>query len=399
MLERFGAHGAIGCLLVLIGNAPSEARQSADPMARPILHWGASGTHAHQIDLSGLPIVHDTVFYYEHEFGTYPRFWNGVEQNGGTPHRVNLQAHLAKVRADVPKKIPHPAWDGFACIDFESWHPVWDLAPRVFRDAAVQQVLLSDPKLSEPIAIGIAKARHEIAAREFMLQTIEVCKSMRPRTRWGYFNLPSDGHAAYVSRTPWLWEASTAFFPAVSVDKMCIESGVPGPGQTSLAAYRAHVDRAVGLARSVSPGKPVIAVGWLRYPEFNSVYAFQFLTHLDLGELLRRPREQGADGMILWDYIANPGLVVPYSLYVQTSVRPAVDHLVSQDPAWRFLPGDSNDDGRVEYRDVISVLSSWGFDYRPGSGSGDANRDGLVDFGDIFSVMMGMGTSSAYPVP
>ncbi len=402
MSGRRVAHGAIGCVIVMmIGSATCDARQSAGSLARPLLHWGASGTNAHQIDLTGLPILHDTVFYYEHQFGRYPRFWNGVAENGGSPHYNDLAAHLAKVQSDVPKKIPDPAWSGFACIDFESWHPVWDLSPRAFRDAAVQQVKNEQPNLSAELALSLAKSRHEIAAKEFLLRTIEACKALRPKARWGFFNMPASTHQGYVSQTAWLWEGSTAFFPAVSVDNMTVNHTSPGPGQTTIWMYRLHVDLGVGLAKSVGPGKPVIGVGWLRYPDFNPVYAFQFLTPTDVREMLQRPRAAGADGIILWDFINTASLVAPYSSFVQSTVRPAVDLLVSQDPLWRFIPGDANDDQSVDYHDLMSVLSAWATDYRPttGTGYGDASRNGIVDFGDVFSVTMNLGAGNSRTVP
>ncbi len=375
-----------GCLFLLCVAAASSARQSSEPQASRILHWGASGQYAKQVNFIGMPVASDVVFFYEHEFGKYPRFWNGVAENGGTPYRASLGTHLAKVRTDIVKKINYTYWRGFGVIDFESWHPLWDLSPQAFRTGAVQQTMRENPALTQSQATTLARTRHEIAAKEFMLQTIAVCKEVRPLASWGFFNMPADGQSPWVSSTPWLWEASTAFFPAVSVDRFGVASGVPGPGQGTVAAYRAHVQRAVSLARSVAAGKPVLAVGWLRYPDFNPYYKFQFLSDLDLWELLNHQRLMGADGLIFWDYIGDPSLVLPYSRYVQVNLRAAVERLVAEDPLWHYLLGDADSDGSVNYNDIFACLSAWGADYRPLTGFGDADRNGLVEFKDVLSV-------------
>jgi len=52
-----------------------------------------------------------------------------------------------------------------------------------------------------------------------------------------------------------------------------------------------------------------------------------------------------------------------------------------------LCPGDANLDGVVNFDDLVSVLSHWLLDYRPGTGEGDANLDGVVDFDDITAVL------------
>ncbi len=386
MSAGFFNRTAVGCLFLLSFACAAGARQSSEPQPRKVLHWGASGSYALQINLVGLPIQHDVIFFYEHLFGKYPRFWNGVAENGGTPFRANLSAHLTKVSSDVTKRIPRVDYSGFVVIDFESWHPLWDLCPLAFRQGAVKQERSANPSLTEAQATSLARSRHEVAAKEFMVRTIEVCKSIRPQAYWGFFNLPADGQSAWVSATPWLWDACKAFYPAVTVERFGVESGIPGPGQQTIAAYRARVERAIGTARFAADGKPVLGVGWLRYPDYNPYYKFQFLSDLDLREHLRHQREVGADGLIFWDAINDSTLAAHYSRYAQMNLRPAVERLISEEPSWRYIPGDANSDGLVNYDDIFACLSAWGRDYRPVTGLGDANLDGLVDFSDLIDI-------------
>lgn len=51
------------------------------------------------------------------------------------------------------------------------------------------------------------------------------------------------------------------------------------------------------------------------------------------------------------------------------------------------LAGDADRNGMVNFADVTSVLSTWGMDYSPNSGTGDADYDGDVDFADITAVL------------
>ncbi len=306
--------------------ARALSRENPEVALRTLpLHWGVGGSHAAAVDLTGLPIRRDTVFFYEHLLGKYPRFWNGRPENGGTPHRADLAGHIEKVRQDVKRAIPDPGWNGFAVIDFESWHPIWELCPSQFQRLAAEQVRSENSWLDAAGAARLAKARHESAARTFVLQTIELCKSVRPAARWGFFNSPADGQQAFVEKAPWLWEAQTAFFPVVSVDKQGIEQGVPKPGQADVALYRAHARRAVEVAKRVAGDKPVIAIGWLRYPEFNEAFALQFLEEFDLIELLREPRSAGADGLIFWDNVSEPSLATQYQNYLRITLRPLLD--------------------------------------------------------------------------
>ena len=59
------------------------------------------------------------------------------------------------------------------------------------------------------------------------------------------------------------------------------------------------------------------------------------------------------------------------------------------------LPGDMNDDGVVNSRDLDIVRSWWGEEVEPGRGDrGDANGDGLVNSADLDIVHANWGAGS-----
>lgn len=70
------------------------------------------------------------------------------------------------------------------------------------------------------------------------------------------------------------------------------------------------------------------------------------------------------------------------------NLRPA--HIVEVCP--QICLGDATFDGVVDLVDFSAVLSNWGADFRPDTGTGDANGDGRVNFEDISAILAGWGT-------
>ncbi len=54
-------------------------------------------------------------------------------------------------------------------------------------------------------------------------------------------------------------------------------------------------------------------------------------------------------------------------------------------------PGDANQDGVVNFDDVLSVLGNYGANYGSGTGPGDSDGSGIVNFSDILTVLANFG--------
>ena len=56
----------------------------------------------------------------QYTIGDWPSFFaNGTAINGGIPQRANVTRHLERVRNDVMRLFPDPAFNGYAVIDWE----------------------------------------------------------------------------------------------------------------------------------------------------------------------------------------------------------------------------------------------------------------------------------------
>ncbi len=82
--------------------------------------------------------------------------------------------------------------------------------------------------------------------------------------------------------------------------------------------------------------------------------------------------------------------VDPATLSTGSCVRLCASGLAPDACELSGCPGDANNDGRVNFDDVVAVLANWG-DAGP---IGDADRDNLVDFDDVLSVLANWGCGS-----
>lgn len=278
------------------------------------LMWVVHGTEEPGINFSGLPIERGrSVIFYEHTFGKYPRVYihpqtgQGYVENEGIPQRTNWNAHLTKARRDVTTAIPDPEWDGYAILDFEAWTPSWAvLSNEYMKTMSRDWVRARFPGLTAAQVEARAKEEFEAAAMEFMLRTLQECKTLRPRAAWGFYGYPY--HLSQEIQTQFrpLYEAIDAFYPPVYAVKFGVPDGQPAqPGQRRLSAYIADMEGKIAIARNNAPTKPIYPLVWVRYHEMNDIYGGQFINDLDLITMFRTPWRAGAKGVIFWDYIRS----------------------------------------------------------------------------------------------
>ena len=87
-----------------------------------------------------------------------------------------------------------------AVFDFEAWTTVWELNTwnssgagwhdQRYQHHSILLVRKQQPGWSEEQVVREAKASFEAAATEFFVKTLETCRAMRPRARWGFYGLP-----------------------------------------------------------------------------------------------------------------------------------------------------------------------------------------------------------------
>ena len=237
--------------------------------------------------------------------------------NGGVPQAGNLSRHLALLKEGIPRWIPDEQWSGNAVLDFEAWDPVWTentASSCGYHGACYQQLSIKLVKETHPgwDAAAVAKEaerQFNDAALEWMVQTLRVCRAIRPKAKWGYY-----GYFYSPQYPRALWEAMGALYPQIY-----LYSDGPTNSSTAHAARRQGIGATVAQAVKVSrqlqadglPRPPVLPFAWQRYPSG----AKAMLDTADLASELLGPYNAGADGLILWgddpenaqywDFVAN----------------------------------------------------------------------------------------------
>jgi hypothetical protein len=310
-------------VVFLVATAVFARSDSGKP---PIFLWCVTGPEQHRIDLRGTPIQNSAVIFYEHEFGVIPRFWKGKPERGGVPQAVDMNAHLARLRIDIEKKVPDPNWAGYAIIDLEAWGPLWEHANEEYRQLSTSIARRNHPQRPDAEITRIARANYELGARSLLEKTLAECKRLRPRTKWGFYNWPHDD--AQPEKLDWLWRSITAFYPVCYTIHKTAPDGRSGDGYAPAAHYLARVKATVEGARRVAgPDRPVIALVWVRYHDMNPVFGNQFLDQPDLERMLQAPLDDGADGLAFWDAIGTKELADQYREYLRKSLVPALRSL------------------------------------------------------------------------
>ena len=315
--------------------APNPApTPNPDPAPQPIpvattpYHWCITGDAEPSVVRNRTLYRDDTRIFYEHQFGKYPRFYQGRRSNGGIPQLADMPAHLDAITRTLTREIPDPNWSGYGVIDYESWEPLWSRISQEYKDASIALLNEQWPTLPEDRVEEIAKQRFEDAAKAFMLATIEHCKSLRPRARWGYYGYPRGHHNENLS---WLWDASTALYPSFYLTKKGVEPGTP---LTDSTAHRDSIEaswlNAVQRTSELSRQAPVLPFVWFKYHEFNKDFRGTLVSEDDARTMMTIPLQAGADGVILWGHTATPQQASQLTTYLRQTLDPIARDIIRQ---------------------------------------------------------------------
>eukprot|EP01048_Picozoa_sp_COSAG05_P010592 COSAG05_NODE_944_length_6488_cov_11.788073_4_plen_360_part_00 len=177
----------------------------------------------------------------ENQTGLYPyisnshgnpdnRDWNltgSVFVNGGLPQHVDMDAHLARWRAQIQHMFPDPSFSGVVGLDWEAWYPLWGMNAELshgefagYNQASLFDVQQRFPSLSLAQATARAKEEYDTAGVKLMVETIKAATNLRPHGKWGFFGYPD-----CRGNVPW-----TCFRPPDSANPCPQECKCPGPG-------------------------------------------------------------------------------------------------------------------------------------------------------------------------
>lgn len=115
-----------------------------------------------------------------------------THRNGGVPQNGNISSHLTKFISDVEDQV-EASFDGVAIIDMESWRPIYrqnwgTLTPN--QELSMQIAKVRHPSFSQDELETSAESDFERAAKNFMLQTLQTARKLRPNAKWGYYAYP-----------------------------------------------------------------------------------------------------------------------------------------------------------------------------------------------------------------
>lgn len=330
----FAAAVGLGAWTACAQTRQPSAQQgsSSQALQRPFydVYWCVTGKTPEQTLPTGLNVRQDVVIFYDHRFGLYPRFVGSEVRNGGIPQVTDMAKHLAQVRKDLDRDMPDRNFAGIAVIDYEGWWPDWETQNVEIKRASQQYARQRNPGKSAAQIDQIAKAEFEVAAKRLMLDTINLCKQVRPRAKWGYYAYPDLWRPERFATYGWLWEASDVIMPSIyALKKSVPDTARPKPTEIKVGEYKKEIRDVIELSRRFAgPNKPVLPFIWFRYHQVNKEYGEQRVSDLDLQTMVNVPREAGADGVILWDNMRNQADVGEFKAFMQTRAKSVINAVV-----------------------------------------------------------------------
>ncbi|KAM9277212.1 hyaluronidase-1 [Morus bassanus] len=252
----------------------------------------------------------DITLFYSKELGLFPYYTSkGVPVNGGLPQNASLQAHLHRAAQDIKVTLPSHAYSGLSVIDWEKWRPLWIrnwASMDIYRQKSEELVRQQHPQWPPALVKKTAKQQFERSARNFMLQTLQLGKTLRPDSYWGFYGFPSCYNndfdsLPYTGMCPaveqqrnkelhWLWESSRALYPSIYVPP-CLN------GTNKVLAYVRHrIAEAFAVQSSIlNSSIPV-----LPYSQIAFDCTVDFLSQEDLMNTIGESAAQGVAGIVLW---------------------------------------------------------------------------------------------------
>ncbi|NXE78637.1 HYAL1 protein, partial [Cochlearius cochlearius] len=252
----------------------------------------------------------DITLFYSKELGFLPYYTSeGVPVNGGLPQNASLKAHLLQAAWDINVTLRNPAYSGLAVIDWEKWRPLWIRnwgSMDIYQQKSEELVQQQHPQWPPELVKKMAKQDFEQSARNFMEQTLQLGKTLRPNSYWGFYGFPNCynndfNSLSYTGMCPvverqrnkelwWLWESSRALYPSIYLPP-CLNGT-----NKALTYVRHRIAEAFAVQRSILNG----SIPVLPYSQIAFDRTVDFLSQEDLMNTIGESAAQGAAGIVLW---------------------------------------------------------------------------------------------------
>ncbi|MBN8599336.1 MAG: hypothetical protein J0L78_16820, partial [Planctomycetes bacterium] len=294
-------------------------------------HLAIQSRNAGGLNVRGLPINNDVL---GGELGLHP--YDG-------PHVIARDpgfyaAHAAKLTADLNATVPDKNFTGIILLDYELWWPSWEWSSRV-TPAWTNYIRTQRPDLLAGHMAqeeeGIIRNAYLAEVRKYYEFTINMCRTLRPKSRISVYGLPLG--------TYWIFNGGTQsgvnldryremhqvdlkwYFDAVDVVCPTIYQSYPvktppGPGQFEPTGPTNHVMGIVTEAVAAARGKPVLPFMQFRYHP-SSAAGGQLMTQESLDICIRVPKLAGATGIVIWDFFYKDSEITEWQNYYDNNAR------------------------------------------------------------------------------
>uniref|UniRef100_UPI00398F3C37 hyaluronidase-5-like n=1 Tax=Pristiophorus japonicus TaxID=55135 RepID=UPI00398F3C37 len=255
-----------------------------------------------------------TIFYHN-RLGYYPYYDELTREsfNGGIPQLAPLHLHYAKAVEDFQYYIPSRKVPGIAIINWENWRPQWIRnwdQKDIYRIKSVELVMYRNHLLNMSDAIVIATDEFEEQAKNLMLETLKLGKSLRPNHLWGYYLYPECYNHNYkdltinytgscpdieISRNDellWLWKESTALFPSIYLQTTLRASAIAA----KFVRHRIEEAKRVALLSDQEYSPPLYVY---TRPVFTNSPT-EYLSEIDLVHTIGESAALGTAGFVVW---------------------------------------------------------------------------------------------------
>ncbi|CAD5218249.1 unnamed protein product [Bursaphelenchus okinawaensis] len=250
------------------------------------------------------------VLLYE-TFGLFP-FCNSEQENDEQkPECVpaaDLSAHLEKAAADIEAAIPDPDFNGYGVIDYEAWRPLYEMnwsSRRIYQRYSrklVQEITgITDPHELD----HLARAEFDLAAKQFLVETIKLAKKLRPKAKWGFWEYPlCDYRAGYENlhcldyyndfndQLSYIADHSDAIYPHIYYYEEEASEG-------QLHHAYARMKQTTDYIAKYNPNATVIPYIKIEYAPDESGIP-KFYSKPALCASIKYPMELGAEAVLVW---------------------------------------------------------------------------------------------------
>ncbi|XP_066995025.2 hyaluronidase B [Anabrus simplex] len=224
-------------------------------------------------------------------------------RNGGVPQEGNLTHHLQVLSNYVDRVVTDKNFSGLGVIDMESWRPIFrqlfgSFLP--YKDYSYNIERKRHPWWIRTQIEEVAASRFESAAHEFMKDSLELIRQMRPHGQWGYYAFPycfntvldycKKDVQAENNRIQWLFDESNVLYPSIYLAEK-------QPQSTRVNFMRGRVAEARRVAKRTGRLQGPQIYAYVRFVYHDTL---KYLSHEDIFNSINIPKQLQLNGVMIW---------------------------------------------------------------------------------------------------